>query len=633
MIGIKLDGDDEFLELDPDTSISLKLENPILGDGDKISPGSYSFPFDIPGGTASPKNAARLKYPHVLENNEAYQLQNATLYWGGLPFKQGTLKGKSSVGNRIPANFLFGLSQVSPEFKTAKLRDVINEVITIDDTAITKIIYVKRLIGGDWVVTVNGVTYTGATANDIKTQMITAYWASLDSGKYVATCEEITVGNSPSGLITPTYLKIYLSLRYTYFDPELEMDFFLDQVSTDPLHELHVTVDDPNDYSIESFDMDEYYDAFSAFMAGYISGAYPTDKFRFPVAFNADPYGSTERIKESELVNGVNSGGLIRNAANVALSGTNRIRNYNSQQPFIRLKWVLDQLATAFGFELEGDFYDHADVANMLLHNTASLDVVQSYIGDKKFVFWRRSFNISELVPDISVVDFFAALQSRYNIAEYYSDNTLKVRMQLREGIAKNQGYRDITSISSPPQGNEEMRVTGFTLRCPKEDGDVLSVEDKITIGTSEKEYPVKCGSIRQTQATVIEDQTLVGVRVSQKNGEKFGMRVFYYQGIFEGPEFNYPKAGTDGVTFYEQLNNNILLIGLYETCWKYWLHFEQNRRLCNVNVNYPFRMLNNFDWEQKDRYDRLNFIVKSISVRLKTTGIEVSQVELLTMS
>lgn len=627
MIGIKLEGDDEFLELNPDTSIALKLQNPILGDGDKISPGSYSFPFDVPGGTASPGNAAKLKNPDVIENAEAYAKQNATLYWGGLPFKSGTLQGKNSGKNRIPSNFLFGLSQVDPKFKTAKLRDVVAENIVIDATAITKKIFIKKVSGGDWSVTVNGNTYTGATANDIKTQMVNAYLASLDQGKYVPTCVEHTTGTSPSGLISATYLEIYLSLRYTF------ESFELDQTSTDPLAELHVTVDDPDDYLIEAFDMDGYYDAFDTFLAGYLSGTYPTDKIRFPLAFNANPYGTTEAIKENEWVNAVNSGGLIRNAANVALSGTKRIKNYNSLQPFIRTKWVLDKIATTFGFELEGDFYTHADIANQLLHNTASLDVPQNFIGDKKFVFWKRSFNLSELVPDITVVEFFAMLQSRYNIAEYYSDNTLKVRLQLREGLALSQAYNDITLISSPAEGNEDLRITGFTLRCPKEDTDELSVEDKITVGTSEREYPVRCGAIRNTQIAIIEEQAMTGPRVSQKNGDKFGLRVFYYQGIVAGPEFDYPAAGVDGDDIYESLTDNISLLGIYTTFWKYWLHFEQNRRVVKLDVRFAFRHLNRFDWELKQRFDRLNYIVKSIDVKLTTTGIEVSDVELLTMT
>src|ERR1700754_3060187 len=134
MIGILLDDDTEFLDTAPDTVIDMVLENPFLGDDDdKLSPGSYTLPFNLPAGKSSPKNSAKLKHPDVLENNAGYQVQGARLFFKNIPFKSGTLKARSVSGNVVESNFSFGLNSLNPDLKTARIRDLVNNNIVISN--------------------------------------------------------------------------------------------------------------------------------------------------------------------------------------------------------------------------------------------------------------------------------------------------------------------------------------------------------------------------------------------------------------------------------------------------------------------------------------------------------------------
>lgn len=635
MIGIQLDGDNDFLETDENTSISIKLENPILGESDRLSPGSYSLPFDLPGAEDSPRNAAKLKNPDVIENNEAYQVQKANLFFGGVPFKTGTLKSSTAKGGKISNHFLFGLSQVDEGFKTAKLRDVVAETVIIDDTPISKRIYLKKIGSGDYKITLNGKSYTAASLSALRIAINLDYEATLDSGLFTPVAGEVTTGTTPSGLISSTYLVISLSRYYTYYDPITMITFFLSEVSTDPLHELHLTADTPADYQVESFDMDPYYDGFDAALGAYFTGPHPTERFRMPVVFNSKPHGD-EIIKESELINGCDAAGIIRNDANWGLSNSApfKVKNYNSLQPFARLKWVMDKIATAFNFSYEGDFYEDPDVQEMLLHNTASLDVPQNFIGDKKFVFWRRSFNTSELVPDMKVPEFFTWLRMRYNLAVYYNEATRTVRLQKREPIALQTAFNDITSMASPVQGNDDQRVSGYTIKVLAEDTDDYSTEESLDVGTPEALIEIKAGRIQLTWIAVIGGIAITGPRVSQKIGSKFGLRLFHYKGIITGGAFNYPKADINGDTITESLANDFISgsTGIYERFWKYWLHFQKNRRQVNVQIDFPFRKVIAINWEEKVRFDRKNMLIKSIALKLTNKAMKISEVELITM-
>ena len=637
MIGIQLDGDSEFLDTPPDVSISMRLENPLLTDDDKISKGSYTYPFRLPGGSKSEKNSKKLRNPDVIENSEVYVVQKATLFASSapdsnvIPFKKGVIKPLDSDAGSINSYFLFGLSTISDDFKTAKLRDVISENIQVSNTPITKKIYLKRTTAGDYKITVNGTQHVAADIDSIVGSINATFNISLDSGNYTPHALRISSGSTPSGLITAPYVSITIS-RYDTVDflgtptPSIT-------ASIDPLQELHVTTeDDPDDYLIEA-DLGTYYSEFTTFMAGYISGTYPNSKLRFPLVLNGNAFPET--VKDTQWVNAVDSTGFIKNDPNWGLNNDQpfQVRNYNSLLPMLRRKWILDKIAEEFDFLWDGDFYAHVDLEDMLEFHTVSLDVAQGFIGDKKFVFWRRSFNLSELVPDITVVEYLRRLKQRYNLAIYFNERTQRVRMAIRESVARISAYQDVTEISTPAMGNEDQRVTGFNLLSSKEDNDALSFEEKVSIGTPEQDINTECGRVYLYATDIIDSKIVFAPKVMQlwNTGDK--LRTIYYKGLTDVTTFNYPAADINGALITEQLTDPLVGYGLYNAFWKYWLHFQRRRRIVKLRVDFPLRELVKFDFEQKRRFNRVNYLVKSIDVSITNQTVRVKNVEFATMN
>jgi hypothetical protein len=641
-IGIKLNSSDTFLTLKPKPTIMLQLENPTLGGVDKLSPGSISFPFTLPGAEDAPENAAQLGNPDVVENKTKVVTAGAGLYYDGSLFKQGNLKLKDNQGKDIVSNFVFGLNTISPDFKNARLRDVVAEVINISSSNIQKIVYAKpRRVGDAYKLEINGRVFSGryTTLGDTIVDKINNAAADKeDTDEWVPVADAVGSGSTPGGLAAP-YIKLRMAKVYsasaTVYATDPLITLAVRDV-TDVATLMKISIDDLFHDGIPAYrfegNLDTYYSEFQTFLAGYISGAYPTDKIRFPFMLNSNLYGDKvantdlSRVKTTDYINAVDSGGLLLNDANDgAAEYTFLPLNQNSLQPFIRMKWVLEKIAEHFGFELEGDFLTNGEIDERLLYNTACLDVPLDYIGDKKFVFWRRSFNLSELVPDISVPDFLMWIQDRYNLAVYQNERTGAVRLQYREPIVRSYSFVDITRSSSPKKGSETMGITGIRVKVLKDGNDQLSVDDVYELATPEKDLIIKCGAIRNTGTAAIDGGTLTAPKVAQVMESDFALRIFEYKGLVSSGAFNYPGAGIDGPDQVESITALVSDKHLYS------LMNIINREAITIETDFCLRELVNFNWETKYRFDRFNYIIKSIEVKLTDDGPERSTVELYT--
>jgi hypothetical protein len=631
MIGIQLDGRDDFLDTEPGTTIRLTLENPILGGAEKLSPGSFSLPFNLPGADLSEKNSVALKNPDIVENNEAYQIQKATLYYDKNPFKKGNIKSNAFDGEKISAYFTFGLNSISPSLSTKSLRELVSEEKIISSASVDKVIYVNKIGSGDATIEINGISYTSNTESGLSVVIQNYFQANtiLDGDVWLPWSDLKLVGDPTPQGIPVTYLEIRLARGVT--DPFTLLPSL--QYSTDPHSTLYVKLSDENKakFQVEGFDMTDYYQSFQDF----IDNAHTGTQLYFPVRFNANLH-SGATIKQYEVINGVDAGGIIKNDPHWGFYNNQplAIRNYNSIQPFLYLKFVLDKIATEFGFEYEGDFYEDPKTEKRIIDNSQTLDLLLDYLGDIKFIFWRRRFNVSELVPDWTVIEFLKAIQSRYNIAVWFNEVTGKVRMEYREPLAKRNDYEDITPITfkgSKKIPVQDKRITGFTFTVPPEDSDEFSVAETITVGIPQKPIDIKCGRLHREQTLMINDGLVRGVYVSQGNAQKFGLRIFNKMGTVNNGAYSYEAAHISGID-YEGLADFIFAQGIYSRYWKYWLHFEMNRLLVEVKVGFPFRRLLRFDWGLKRRFNRTNYLIKSIDVELTNQKMKVVSTELITM-
>jgi hypothetical protein len=614
MIGIQLE-DGSFLEIPSDLAISIKLENPIFGDFDKLSPGSYSLPFNLPVGKESEFNEVKLGHPSVIENFLKLRPFASKLFISSslnpgsiLPFKDGNIKLKAidKINNLASTYFTFGFSTISADIKTKKLREVLDEEFLVPSITHTKIIYIKKLNGSGTPATIEVMgqlfTYPGMTDFGVA---IDGYFQDNNMVNYLA--ENVLVGNTPLGQ-TPAYVRLTTA------------------GINNPLT-VRIPSGQENNWTVEVGDMTAEYNNFKTFLNGYITGSYPNNKLRFPVAFNEKLFGD-EAIKDSSIINGVDSSGFIVNEPNWGYLNNQplTVKINNSIQPFVLLKYALDAIADAFNFTWTGDFYDSLSTEERLIDNSVTLDVIQDFIGTKKFAFWRSQFNINELVPDVSVLDFLKALQSRYNLAVDFNTKTRVVKVFTREPVAKSNEYKDITAISSQVKGFDNECIQGYKFLVKEEENDEFSNQESLTVGEPEEEYPITCGRLNQEKTVVIDGQNVTGVYVNRKLNSSFKLRIFHYKGVASGSAFNYSQARINGTTINEDLTS------IVNKFWARWISYHANRFSVKLTADFPLRELLNFDWTLKRRFDRLNYLVKSIDLTISSNQVVVENVELYTM-
>jgi hypothetical protein len=631
MIRLRTNGQ-EF-ELKPGTRITYRLRNPIFESPDGLIPGSYTMPFDLPTGKASEKNTKLLGNGDVIESITTPFKREAEVLFEDVFFKKGELVNRTVKSNATSVNFNFGLATLGDDFKTKLLRDIVDENVVIDNTDIYKKVYLKpgTAAVAPYSISINGKVFEGNTLQLLRDAINT------DTTAPRAACVYVPTGSTPGGIAAP-FLEITPVTN-----------------PNDPLSPLSVEPNGNNGnsasgfiWSVESFSLSTYYAGFSSFLAPYLNNTTTDQSLRFPFMVNYDLYdekpfytayfGGTPSLigstKDQPWVNANWLYGFIGNDPNfgIGVNSPFKVRNLNSLQPFLRLRWVMDKIATYFGFEYEGDWLDEADTLNMLIDNASPLDEPQEYIGSTKFVWWRRSFNKKQLVPDIKVIDFFKMLRDRYNLAIYLNETTGKVRIQKREDIIRSTGYTDITNIASEPETKDNQSIRGLKFSAKRDENDKLATDDVYTIGDAEDEHVSNVSAL----PTQLDITTILGLSCaisvpaySRKISDKFPLRIFHYLGIVaSGGGWNYCAASKDATTYLESWAGTT---GLYNTFWKRWTEAELNRRVVNQNWSMPYRRIIDLDWEVKYRFDRNDYFIKELAFTLENNRIVESTAELHT--
>lgn len=619
MIGIKVDG--RHVDTYKDTKVSLELVSPLLADNG-LSPGSITFPFDIPAGDESPNNSEVLGIPDVLENTNGFRKVNVELLVDDVPYKRGTLIIRGYERTKANANLNFGVrAKLGDDFKTKKLADIVDEAVPIwspfsHSPSISKKVYIKPGAGAvtPYEITVNGTLFSNATLAGLATDIAASASSTNATATYVGS------GFTPLGLGAP-HIEIFAATNLVNPLTPLSVEFDQNGFTPAAFKWLCHTID---------------FTAYNTIYKDFYEDNFNDSRFSFPYVKNDNPYGEAiNPIYFSEYYVGFGSyagGSKITNDVNRSTGGVLLVNdpnwgfdnarpflvsNINSLQPFIRMRHVLNKIKDYFGFEYEGDFINKPELDEMFLWNTAPLDVAMDFIGPKKFVFYRSGFNLKELVPDMTVSEFFMSLKSRYNLMVDINEANGSLVVKMREPIARVNTTMDITSYCGPIMRTDDLRVAGFRITCEKAENNDLSARDQLEIDTPEEEVHVTC---RAFTAPIIS---------SQKIGSKFSLQVFYMRT---------PTAGGTGAgganpltgAWVETLGGED---GIYEIFWKYWLYFKGRRRAITLPVSWPFNLLGDLDWSKKLRFDRNNFMVKKIKVDVGgSNDVSVSEVELHSM-
>jgi hypothetical protein len=606
MIGVQIDN--TFAELNDDTTIGVELFNPIFNDGDIIK-GSSTMPFNLPGAEKSEVNSRLFKNPDVIGNVESFKSIASKLFFGGVPWKSGLLRAKGYDKSVIQANYIFGISTIADNIKTAKLRDIITgQSNTYIQTTLTKGFYIKNNVAFPLKLKVNGREISAVSLANLQGLI------NQNENETKVSASLSVAGSTPGGAAHPyMFVTVNTLLGGDNHDPAWP-------ISVEPIEDTEV---EKAKWYIEPFAMTDYNDAIRDFVDPGVNAV-----LFFPTLFNPGLYGEASNPKPNDIVNGKNGSGFLLNTIE---NGTWIVNNRNSIHPFLKVKFVLDQIANEFDIDFEGDWYEDPNTAKMLLDNMTCLDVSMPYIGSKNFVFCRRTFNLSDLVPDVSVVSFLKSLQNRYNLAIYQNEKNGKITIKKRGPVAEATTYNDITSISGPVVPIEDQRLTGIRLKAATDPDDGFVQVDEYTVGVAEDEIKTDISGLRNEFTTGQldgEDGNVTGPYIRKKIGSKFTFRIFYYLGDVDNGNFVYQGASVNASGYDEKFDG---VNGLYEKNWKSWLHKRINRQVLTIDVDFPFRILREVEWDVKSRFDRSNFIIYSISVQLTMKRVTISRVKLYT--
>lgn len=607
MIGLRLN-DNDFLDLYEDTSVELTLRNPIFAD-DGVIPSSNSIPFDVP---VSDKNAAILSRPHVIEHASKFQRQLfSRLFFNGVPWLAGQLNIRNVNEGRYNVNFLSGIKNLGNEFRDARIRDLVDQEIVIDNSPTNKMIAVGfSPLAGDCTFIINGQSYLlhGVTAE--------AFAADIESND--PTVSMVYHDNSPGQPDFPhpdfpSY--VWYEIRHKT-DPD------------NPLSEISVDVDNKEEYKVwvQPF-LDEYYTPIKSFLNQYRSATPPDDILRFPVVTNTGAY--TIDQKSGAFINLQLNNDFSVNHFN----GDWSAQNINSISPYVMFRHVLDKIEEVFNIRLVGDFIDDPDLVDLLWWNGNSIDQFQPFVGETPFIFWRRSFNVNEFVPDITVGDMFKELQKLFCLAIRYIPGEKKIILNYRKNIINNPGYQDITFKAAAVYDDlDNTEKDGLTLRSVN-DGDEFEFYEENENPFQEKVIGNGINVIESQIAGVAHKTinllniTLVTPIYKSEWSNDFQPRLMFYRGLRNDGNGNYAYATRDNGEEYslEWTSSN----GFYEKFWKEWARFLIRRAVVTRNINFNVADLAGIDWEKKYRIDRINYLINSIQVRMTMKGLKAAKVEL----
>jgi hypothetical protein len=592
MNGIKVNG--EFLDLFPDTKVTFSLNNPIFAD-DNIIPGSYSLDISIPYGELSPTNTRILSNRQVIENNQRLRQIDAYYFYDDLKFKKGKLViGKlDQTNNKLTVNFKTGLSLLE-NIKNLKLKDVVNETIVLNNnTTYVKEVRLDPLLAAPYHIILNGRPYEASTID----ALVTAINADATEPRVSATTFS-------------TYLKVK-----PYTDQlNIKTPFTVD---CEDGREWTVT---PND---ETWNL-----PIRTALETYLHEPYPSDKFRLPTIINKGQYEAGWQLFDTSMVN-MSKDGTIE--INTSASEGDGIVNFNpfnsivytSVTPFVMLSHVLDRIAAHYGFIYEGDFTTHAIALNALIYTPNTLCEKIPFIGKYNFLFLRQHFNLGEFVPDMTVADFFKALQTRFNLAVYYKENEKRLVMRFRKAIHQNKAYIDITSKSSPVLDSEDIGVKGVLLEFDRDKGDTLCPVDNFAVGTeSEITITTKCGPLAQDSAYIFA--SLPAVKQLLTDSPYASLRLFFYDGLQSsdtGTPFVYPKA-TSKLPDTTDFNFE----SLYYLFWQEHIRFLMTRTQIELNCAFSFAPLVMLNWERKVMFDRVKYLYQQIETSFTMNANEASE-------
>lgn len=604
MLAIEVNG--EFLDLKSSIKYQFDAYSPLF-QTDGVIKDDTTIPFII---EATDKNKRILKNPQLIENFETFKPRyTAKLWWKGVPKLTGQLRIDEVVSNdEISIYLTFGLSEIAADLRERSLRDIMDELIVIHDTDFDKrvrLIFIgnaSQFTGLE----INGKPFEGDDLEELRD--------NINADTELGATASIEVFGSPPAEITV----------FVIIPDGNELEPFNVKVDVEEIETSTGTVLKSYWNFIEAPFIDLYQSTYDTFFSQY-RGENPDRKLRFATFSNLYGFDDSSSLKDYPAVNLQTELGLVPNkvvTSNPFFPGNTRpayITNSNSIAPQVTLNYIIEKIEAYYDITINYPPLEEEETIVILSPNT--LDVPLEYWNGKKFIFYKRSFNIADFVPDMPVNEFLKALQSMgYSIT--YDPLTRSITYTEKNSVIESPDYIDMTGKHSEVRSISNPEKEGVTLgHMDDPDNQYLSEIKNFTDGSlnyvfGKGEKPVSTRfSVPDLAfptpwpADAISD---IMVILDQSPKTKFALKLAYVS--------NYGNWLSTWV-YGRSLSWNSefgLYAGLYERLWDNWVVMEDNVTTAKVTLTVPESWIWTPFWTRKFLIDRSKFLIKSFSVVLE---------------
>lgn len=585
MVGFQVNG--EFLDLPDRLTTELARNSPFFQqDGSIVEDYTFSIPFP-----ATPKNRRILGFPYMPENADRLRpAWDAVLYFNGVPQMKGEIRAKRPINQRvITANFVSGVSLIGKDVSVRSLREIINEEVVIHELDITLSLVLFYNGGSTYKISINGRQYNESSLANLV----------------------IAINNDPDADFSATSVSSQLTIT---LDNPGEFNQLLIQTFSDTQWSI------PGG-SLRPLWLTEYREAYEQFIDEHIGENRLDKKIRFGTYGNTNGFTEGKTLKRWPAVNYINSFGFVGNDLLDGSSPTGQeMDNRTSLAPMLTIKALLEALEVYYGIKINFFALNDEDV----IFHPMTIDVPNRMFNDSSLILFRRSFNLSELVPDITVSAFIKSLQIGFNAYVEYDAGARVLNIKHREPFLIQREYEDITDRCSIPEDVQLSIEKGFRIKLITDNRDKSneldqSADDFIYL-EGEREIQAGFGAPGMRghvlRSDWPQDAALLTVWVNLPEDVNFPLKYARYK-------------ESEGLPYLDSrpflLNSAGGLIDLY---WSKSLFFENDP----ISIKNRWRVTRSDvfqnDWTKRRRIDRVDYVLKNFTVGLLTNGVTQAEAE-----
>jgi len=601
----------QYLDLNPKTAISIRMNNPIF-DADNF-PRTWTLPFSVP---LTPRNLAVLGYPNLINFAGKKKIENATLYIEGLPFETGT----------------FTITNASDKFIKATFQN-------IDLTFLKNLDKIK----------INKILETIAIPQNTAAQ--TKLSAANPPATYSLNVNNVNFSlDGTSGYSDPAEVAGYFSIQINQVFSNLTTVETPDRLIFNPQNGEELQIQIFQGWTVFSNNAPAL--ANQSNMTDYITDSHTNGntKIAFPTYYNDAQYENGNPAFEG-YINYYENGQLKQNTPQTTEQFEHTV------VPFVRIPYIFEQIVANSDIKaISGDFYNLADTQQLVIYNNYALDQISEYfdVSTSAIRFlngFKASIDLNQHIPDISAKDALKLLDFA-NVYYEIKGETLYIRNKINQLL---QPAISWTKKAEPGYNIEYEDREGFSLEYPTDDTDIAKRANQltpITIGEGVEPITLPIGTIYEDMRSIFlnPDSFTWSVPIIQQKGSsdelkigmnETGIKLLFDRGLQNNSRGNTYPFGTHKSTNYEGNSVGTYTLdwsginGIYEKFWKQYLPLLQGDTITKKIRLEIADILEVRKWENSRRTIRhpnghLSGVIKTISFKIDQTGISAATVEFI---